>query len=124
MLHFTKGLALREVESKPGEFVDGSELDTELSGNVQKRSQVTLRPEGLLWFATQKSLSEQLQKAAAKHSDKDIVIDLSDLIALDVTTIESLAELAKSISPRRLGVYDSPWDSNDVVLAAVARETA
>ena len=122
VLHFTKGLRLSEVEPKPGEFIDSNEQVTGANAPEQ-RAQVTLRPEGLLWFATQKSFADQLQQAAAKHEDKDIVVDLSDLIALDVTTIESISGVAKSISPRRVGVYNSPWDSNDVVLTAVARET-
>ena len=116
LLHFTRGLKVREVDSKLGEFVEGQVATT--------NEQVTLQPEGLLWFATQKSFREQLQQAAEKHSGKDVVVDLSNLIALDVTTIECVSGLAKQISPRRVGVYDSPWKSNDVVLAAIERETA
>ena len=100
-LHFARRLSIRTV----------SETDAE----------VHVRPEGLLWYFTQSSFREQLNSVADAHPNKNVVVDLGELIAMDATTIETIAQLAKRIHPRKVTFEDSPWDTTDDVLAAIDR---
>ena len=103
-LHFARGLKLRTTE--------------------KESSWVSLKPEGLLWFASQDSFRQQLVAKAREHSGKNVEVDFANLTALDVTTIEAVAHLAKTIHPRQVRVHDSPWDSDEVVTAAIERAVA
>ena len=102
-LHFARRLTIRTV----------GETDTDRELHV--------RPEGLLWYFTQNSLREQLDSVADSNPTKDLKIDLGELIAMDATTIDTIAQLAKRIHPRKVTFADSPWETGDDVRAAIDR---
>ncbi len=85
------------------------------------RSTLLLKPVGLLWFMSQNNFARQLNELAVNSTADHVNVDLSAVVSLDLTTIETISSLAVDIAPRTVSVSGGPNGSDAKVADAISR---
>ncbi len=102
--------------------VDQTEtVTTGLGGGDEPVASTVLKPVGLLWLLSQKQFAQQLRAKAIASEVDHIEVDLSAVVSVDISTIETISALAVDIAPRSVSTSGGPNDSDAKIAEAIDR---
>lgn len=92
------------------------------SHETTSRETVTVRPEGLLWIGSYKSLAARLREEVdAAPGSPDVIVDLGSQPAIDASVVDVMSEVATHLraTDRTLGWVNPPEGADALLAAAI-----